>query len=136
ALQSPLSISISRKMAQDFFGSPGQAIGKTIRYENNKDLKITAVFENLPKNSSMQFDYVMNWKNFLENNKWAESWTNNGPLTYIMLRKGTNPQAFETKIARFLDNYNKEQTATNYIRLGIQRYGDIYLHDGFENGEI
>lgn len=136
ALQSPVAISISKKMAEDFFGSPGEAMGKTIRYENKKDLKITAVFENVPQNSSAQFDYVINWPTFLEYNNWAKNWTNNGPLTQIMLRKGTDRKAFETKIARFLDNYNKEQTASNYTRLGIQRYGDIYLHSGFKNGEL
>lgn len=136
ALQSPVDICISKKMAEDFFGSPENAMGKSIRYENKKDFKITAVFDNVPKNSSAQFDYVINWQTFLENNGWAKDWTNNGPLTYVMLRRGTDPKAFETKIARFLDNYNKDQTVNNYIRLGVQRYKDSYLHSGFENGEL
>ena len=38
ALQSPLDIAVSKKMAEDFFGSPEEAIGKTIRYQNKKDL--------------------------------------------------------------------------------------------------
>ena len=49
ALQTPLDIAISKKMAEEFFGSPEKAIGKTIRYQNNKDLKITAVFDNVPE---------------------------------------------------------------------------------------
>ena len=54
-----------------------------------------------------------------------------------MLRQGTNAKAFEKKITRFLDNYNKEQTPHSYIRLGIQRYGDIYLHSNFDKrGEL
>ncbi len=40
-------------------------------------------------------------------------------MCYIMLRKGTDAKAFETKITRFLDNYNKEQTPNDYVRLGI-----------------
>ncbi len=48
-----------------------------------------------------------------------------------MLREGTDAKAFEKRIERFLDNYNKEQTPRDYIRLGIQRYGDMYLHSGF-----
>ncbi len=137
ALQTPLDIAISQKMAEDFFGSAAEAIGKTIRYQNKKDLRITAVFENVPKNSSAQFDYIINWQTFLENNEWTKNWTNNGPLTYIMLLKGTDEKAFEKKIARFLDNYNKEQTPQSYIRLGIAHYGDNYLHSNFdENGEI
>ncbi len=136
ALQSPLDISISKKMAESFFGSAANALGKTIRYENKKDLKITGIFDNVPENSSAQFDYIINWQTFLENNEWAKNWTNNGPLTYIMLRKGTDVNAFENKIARFLDGYNHEQTATYYNRLGIERYGDIYLHSSFENGKL
>jgi ABC-type antimicrobial peptide transport system permease subunit len=137
ALQTPLDICISQKMAEDFFGSPAKAIGKTIRYQNNKDLKITAVFENVPKNSTAQFDYILNWQSFLERNSWAKDWTNNGPATYIVLREGANSKAFEKKISRFLDKYNKDQTAHSYIRLGVQRYGDIYLHSNFDKqGEL
>jgi putative ABC transport system permease protein len=136
ALQSPLDIAVSKKMAEDFFGSPEKAIGKTIRYQNRKDLKITAVFDNVPKNSSAQFDYIINWQTFLEGNSWAKDWTNNGPLCYIMLRSGTNAKAFETKIVRFLDKYNKEQTPNDFVRLGIQRYGAMYLHSNFKNGYL
>jgi putative ABC transport system permease protein len=137
ALQTPSDIVISKKMAEDFFGSPAEAINKTIRYQNSKDLKITAVFDNVPKNSTAQFDYILNWQSFLERNSWAKDWTNNGPACYIMLREGTDAKAFEKKITRFLDNYNKEQTSHSYIRLGIQRYGDMYLHSNFDkNGEL
>jgi ABC-type antimicrobial peptide transport system permease subunit len=132
ALKSPTDIAISKKMAVDFFGSPSRAIGQTIRYQNRKDLKITAVFDDVPKNSSIQFDYMLNWDFFLEEQDWAKDWTNNGPSTFIMLRPGTNAKAFQHKIERFLDNYNKEQNAHFYLRLGIQRFGDIYLHSNFD----
>lgn len=132
ALQTPSDIAISKKMAEGFFGSPAEAIGKTIRYENRKDLEVTAVFDDVPKNSTTQFDYILNWQTFLEINGWAKDWTNNGPGCLIMLRDGTDSKAFEQKIARFLDNYNKEQTKHSYIRLGIQRYGDVYLHSNFD----
>ncbi|MEO8712234.1 MAG: FtsX-like permease family protein, partial [Parafilimonas sp.] len=89
-------------------------------------------FDDVPKNSTMQFDYVLNWKDFLEGNSWAKDWTNNGPACYIMLQKGTNVKAFETKVARFLDAYNKEQTPRSYIRLGIAKYSDVYLHSNFD----
>ena len=137
ALQSTVGIAVSKKMAEDFFGSSQQAIGKTIRCNNKKDLKITAVFDNVPTSSSLQFDYIINWQIFLEDNSWAKNWANNGPLTCVMLRKGTDAKAFENKISRFLDKYNKEQTAQVYIRLGIQRYGDVYLNPDLDkNGNI
>ncbi len=137
ALQTPSDIAISKKMAEDFFGSPAEAIGKTIRYQNKTDFKITAVFDDVPQNSTAQFDYILNWQTFLESDSWAKDWNNSGPSCYIMLREGTDAKAFENKIVRFLDNYNKDQTPRDYIRLGIERYGDIYLHSNFdENGNI
>jgi putative ABC transport system permease protein len=137
AFQSPSDIAISKKMAESFFGSPAEAIGKTIRHQNKTDFKITAVFDNVPQNSTAQFDYIINWQSFLEQNSWAKEWTNNGPPCYIMLQKDANPKAFESKIVRFLDKYNKEQTPNDYIRLGIEHYGDIYLHSHFDkNGNI
>ena len=132
ALQSPTDIAISKKMAEDFFGSPAEAIGKTLRFQNSKNLKIMTVFDNVPKNSSQQFDYISSWQQFLEDHEWAKDWTNNGPQTLIMLRPGVKTADFQKKIYRFLDNYNKEQTSHSYIRLGIQRYGDIYLHSKFD----
>src|ERR1700759_560165 len=137
ALVTPADIAISKKMAEDFFGSPDNAIGKTIRFQNRKDLKITAVFDDVPKNSTARFDYILNWQAFLEDHEWAKDWSNNGPTTLLMLRPGTNALAFQNKISRFLDNYNKEQTSHSYIRLGIQRYGDTYLHSNFDKrGEL
>ena len=135
ALNSPVSIAISRKMAGQFFGSPQMAIGKTIRYENKKDFTVTAVFEDLPHNSSQKFEFLVNWDNFLLENSWAKSWGNNGPSAYIMLREGTDPVAFDKKIARFLDTYNKEQNAAFREELGIQRVNDVYLHSTFKNGK-
>jgi putative ABC transport system permease protein len=85
ALNTPVKIAISKKMARDFFGSPESAIGKSIRYENRKDLTVSAVYE-LPENASEKFDYLINWHAFLEDNSWAKEWGNNGPRTYLMHR--------------------------------------------------
>ncbi|WP_295798794.1 ABC transporter permease [Mucilaginibacter sp.] len=134
ALNSPVSIAVSKKMAGEFFGSPQMAIGKTIKYQNKKDFTVTAVFEDLPHNTSQKFEFLLNWDNFLKENEWAKAWGNNGPTTYVMLREGSNPALFNKKIARFLDNYNKEQNAAFRVELGIQKFGDVYLRSNFKNG--
>jgi putative ABC transport system permease protein len=136
ALNSPVSLAISNKMAKEFFGSADAAFGKTLRYENRKDLTVTAVFADLPHNSFPQFDFIINWKTFLDQNGWATDWGNNGPQTYLLLHAGSKPALVEAKIRKFLDKYNKEQTASFRIELGMQRYGDIYLHSHFTNGVI
>jgi predicted permease len=136
ALNSPVNIAISRRVAENFFGSPQAAVGKTIRYENQKDFKITAVFENIPHNSSRKFEYLINWQAFLEMNSWAKEWGNNGPGTLIMLRADANPAKVENKIRKLLDKYNKDQSAAFRIELGLQRYDKLYLYSQFKNGKI
>ncbi|HVV54349.1 MAG TPA: ABC transporter permease, partial [Mucilaginibacter sp.] len=93
ALNTPSSIAISRTMAEDFFGSPQAAIGKSIRYENKQNFNITAVFDNVPENSSHKFDYLLNWFQYLKENDWAKDWGNNGPEAYIQLRSDANAAA-------------------------------------------
>jgi putative ABC transport system permease protein len=137
ALNSPVSISISRKMAIAFFGDPQQAIGKTIRYENKKDFKVTAVFEDVPREASHKFDYIINWFTFLDESGWAKDWGNNGPLAMVMLRADANPALVEKKVTHFLDNLNKDQKKGTFTEeLGLQRFGDVYLHGNLANGKI
>jgi putative ABC transport system permease protein len=64
ALADANSLAISRKMATLFFPSPQEAIGKSIRFENRIDFIVSAVFEDLPANSTLVFDYIVSWEAF------------------------------------------------------------------------
>jgi len=134
ALNAPVNIAISRKMAGEFFGSPQDAMGKTLRYENRKDFKVTAVFEDLPHNASTHFDFLINWEAFLEDNKWAKDWGNNGPVAFITLKAGTDAEAFNKRIAHWIDTYDKDQSPAFREQLGIQKFSDVYLHATFKDG--
>jgi ABC-type antimicrobial peptide transport system permease subunit len=136
ALISPVDIAVSRKLAEDFFGSVEAAYGQSIRYNNTKDLKITAVFENLPSKTSMKFDYLLNWETFLGENDWARNWGNNGANTYLVLQQGADPKAFESKFQTFLDRHKEAQNENFKVKLGIQKYREKYLNSKIENGEI
>ena len=136
ALNDPAAIAISRKMAIHFFGSPQAAMGKAVRVENKKDLKVTAVFEDLLPKSSLQFDFVANWFYYLDENSWAKEWGNNGPATAILLRKDAGPSNVSAKIKKFLDGYNKEQDKSFRVELGMQRFDEQYLHSNFKNGAV
>ncbi|MBS1664017.1 MAG: ABC transporter permease [Bacteroidetes bacterium] len=134
ALGSPESIVLSKNMAVRFFGSPAAAIGKTIRYENRKDLTVKAVFENLSPQVSNRFDFLLNWHLFQEEKAWTKLWTTTGPRALLLLRADADPAKVEQKMARFIDQYYKKQDARIYNELGIQRFSEAYLHSHFENG--
>ncbi|HWK07930.1 MAG TPA: ABC transporter permease [Puia sp.] len=137
ALNTPVSIAISRKVAADFFGSPAAAIGKTILYENKKNLIVTAVFE-MPENSSDKFEFLLNWQNFLDENGWAKDITNSGPKTYVMLRKDANAALVDKKLTNFLFPYNKDwkKAGNFYTELGLQPFRQKYLYGSFTDGRI
>src|ERR1700689_396448 len=105
ALNGPDKIAISRKMAENFFGSANAAINKTIRYNNSSVFLISAVFENIPVNSSDQFDYVVNWPFHVKDVGWLTDWVLRHPKTYISLFPGASAARVEMKIKNFMDVY-------------------------------
>src|SRR5882757_1624382 len=105
ALAEPASMAVSRNMATIFFGSPEAAIGKTIRLNKAKDFMVSAVFENVPANSSAKFDYLINWKYILDTATWLRYWIYAVPQTFISLQPGSDPSLVEAKIKNFITPY-------------------------------
>jgi len=136
ALNTISDIAISRKMANDFFGSPQAAVGKTIKYQNKQSFNVTAVFEDLPENASFKFEYVINWFQYLKENDWAKQWGNNGPVSLIMLRSDANPAQVDKKLTHYIDTYDKDQSKAFREQLGLQKFGDLYLHSNFNSKGI
>jgi len=135
ALSSPASLCISRKMAELYFGRVDAAMGKTVRFDNRKDLVVTAVFENLPVNSTDQFDYLMNWDAWVAENPFKQQWGHFGTITYVQLRSDADPFKVASKISGFLNTHIEGMDAENRIELDLQPFGEQYLHSEFELGK-
>jgi len=136
ALNSTISIAVSKKTADQFFGSAENAMGQTIRFDNKRDFIVTAVFKDLPANTSRKFDYLISWQAWLQDNPWAKEWGSSGPLTYVLLRPNASAALVNKKITLFLDTYNKHQNTAYRIELGLQKFDEVYLHSNFANGKI
>jgi putative ABC transport system permease protein len=132
-LNGTVSIAISRRMAEQFFGSTNNAIGKIVRYANKEDLAVTAVFENLPASSSLQFDFVRSWEAFVNQNAWVKNWGNSNPFAMVQLRSNVDPVKVEADMKNFLSRY-LPYTQESHIELGLQPYHEKYLHETFVNG--
>jgi len=133
ALAKQEAIAISREMAEEFFGSAKDAMGKTIRYENKEDLMVTAVFENLPANSSLHFDFLRSWIAYVKENTWVHNWGNTSPITMIQLRKNANAAAVANKIKDFIYRYQAKDKSF-ITELALQPYTNKYLNSTFKNG--
>jgi putative ABC transport system permease protein len=130
ALKEVGGIAISRKMAEMFFGSPQNAVGKSLRYENKLDFRVSAVFENLPVQSSLKFDFLFNW----EAHKTKLDFASSEFRTYLQLAETADVKTVETKINRFLQpRLSKDKGFKTQI--GLQPLSEQYLHSNFVNGK-
>lgn len=131
ALSDVKNIAISRKMAELFFGSVEEAVGKNLRYENRTDFIVSAVFEDLTSKSSLRFDFLINWEAQM---KRIANWDSNVILTTLQLAKNANVKNVEQSINRLLDG-RLEKEEGRRIEIGLQPYHDQYLLSTFENGK-
>jgi putative ABC transport system permease protein len=69
-LTRPFTIVIAKSVADKYFPQ-GEALGKTVRFDNTYDFEITGVFEDMPANSHLQFTYLTS---FLTMGKIMQEW--------------------------------------------------------------
>jgi ABC-type antimicrobial peptide transport system permease subunit len=130
ALHDISSIAISRKMAEFFFSTPQEAIGKSIRYENKIDFIVNAVFENVSAKSSLSFDFLINWDSQIKQLEWASPYS----LTIFQLEESADIAQVENKLNKFLEA-RMDKNDPEKITVGLFPYGDRYLYSNFENGK-
>jgi putative ABC transport system permease protein len=105
---------ITERAAAKYFGRE-DPIGKAITISDRVKFSVTGVIENVPSNSSLEFDVIAPVKIFGEEtlNSWAlESWS------FLLLQKNASPDALGEKIAGITMERDKriENTVTTYIR--------------------
>ncbi|MEM8523126.1 MAG: ABC transporter permease [Bacteroidota bacterium] len=129
-LNDPTSICISRDLAEKFFGNVENAMGKTIRYAEDRNFTVSGIFENISEKSTYVFDFVLPLQDFLDRATWATDWANTGPPTYVVLQEGADAQATSEKIA----GYVKSKVADSNNELFLKKYSDQYLRGRYTNG--
>ena len=119
------SIVISDQLAKRLFGSTDHVIGKTIRVQHDKDFYVSGVFEQPAYHSSQQFDFVLSFEYLKDIQSWVTSWNNTGPRHYIKLKKGTDVNAFNQRIAGLVTRNSGDSTRSAFAA----HFSDLYLHD-------
>lgn len=132
ALGNVSSIVISETLANKYFDSPQAALNKVIRIDNKNDYKVTGVFQDVPKNSSLKFDFVLPFEVYYNENDWLKDWGNNGILTFVMLQEQASPVTVNAKIKDFIKKRNEKSV----VDLFIQSFPDAYLHSEFKEGKL
>lgn len=111
ALKEPHTIMITRKTADSFFGET-EAIGKTLKMDDQHEFEVGAILENVPENSTFQFNILVPFVQ-METifGRDINSWNNNWPRTTVIFKEGTDTDLFERKIANLCKEKGQENTS-------------------------
>lgn len=125
ALSNPDNIAISESLAIQLFGEINGAVGKTVKV-NDKDLIVTGVYEDMPKNMHM-----VQKKAFISNKAMGQfSWNRVGHLVYIRLKQGTNLEAFQARFPQLVrDNILPILPEDSKVQIKLIPVTDIWLSD-------
>lgn len=130
ALNRPDGIVISKKIADKYFKGV-DPMGKTIRVDNKDDKIVTGILDEIHSNSSMKFDFLLNFDRWKKDQKWAQEWGNNGPQCVVLLSKNASPEKVSEKIRGYIKTKNKGSN----VELFLINYGNTYLYSKWEAGK-
>lgn len=131
-LQETNSVILTQTMARNLFGDE-DPIDKVVKFQNTEPLKVEAVIEDVPKNSTIQFDYLMPWALNEKLNSWVKksTWGINAFLTLIQLKDN-----------KYLDNVSGQIKGIYKRNLNNSKNEGLlhplskwHLYDKFENGK-
>ena len=134
ALAEPYSLVISKALAEKYFGNQ-DPLGKTITIIDNEsyDAKITGVFDNIPGNSHLQFDFLASMvtlRKIYDKDNFGETWQGYDFLTYIEFGDNVDVKAFEKKLQAFIEKHQNREADGHFL----MPLKDIHLksRDNFE----
>ena len=136
ALADPNTGVVSASLAKRLFGA-ANPVGQLMRVEHTIPIRVTGVYPDFPKNSHLQADYLMSFSTYQTlvnpNNEpernFDNAWNQDGCLTYLLLKPGTNVQALDRKLPAFTERKDQRDPKTgDGLSLHLQPLTDIHLY--------
>ncbi|MCI0695036.1 ABC transporter permease [candidate division KSB1 bacterium] len=139
ALREPYSLVLTQSIAEKYFGAENP-LGKIITLflldpsGNGAPYKITGVMPDPPQNAHFTFNMLGSFNTFETANpdartsEWRYFW--NGFYTYVLLKEGADPKAFEQKLPDYAERYlgEKMRELKMFYIFSLQPLADIHLH--------
>ncbi len=132
------SIMLSASTAKALFGQK-DAIGEIVKVNNRTDMKVTAVYEDFPFNTSFYAThYLMPWDQYVAENEWVknsmDSWGNNSFQLFAQVKENQTVEGVSKIIAKVKYDAAGEDFQDYNPTLILHPMKDWYLRSLFENG--
>ncbi len=140
ALIEPNTGVLSEKMAQKYFGTTTGVVGRSLRVNENQDVRVTGVIRDMPAQSHFHYDFLFSMSTIPEEAN-SDIWLSNNFQTYVLLRPGASPadleSHFEAMTAKYIGPQIEHFTGSSlaamqakgdWLKYSLTSLGDIHLH--------
>ncbi|HEX9504046.1 MAG TPA: ABC transporter permease [Patescibacteria group bacterium] len=132
------SIVINESTAKALFGND-DPINKTIRIDNQQDVKVTGVMKDIPANASLQFSYLLPFSYKILTEEWMKNarteWNNNSFEIFVKLQPGVTNAQIASKIKNLVYQYNPHVRPVK-PEVFLHPLKDWHLYSDFKNGKV
>lgn len=133
AIKDPSSIVLSQSTAKALFGDV-DPINKTVRIDNNHDVKVSAIVADVPGNSTLQFDYIMPFNYSNQDIKRAMTeWTSSSWRVFVQTVPNANMTALQKKINDIkIQHSPDDKKISTYFTFAMSKWR---LYSDFKDGK-
>jgi putative ABC transport system permease protein len=139
ALAAPASIVLTNETARKLFGEE-DPLGQMVSFREGRgvgDVMVTGVVEDVPRNSHLQFDYLLSVATLeadKKNSYMFDNWGVGNFLIYVELVEREQREALEKKIGTWIEKNQAESYAAG-LQIFLQPVEDIHLRSNVQ-GEL
>jgi putative ABC transport system permease protein len=138
-LSDPSEIFLSASIAKSLFGSM-DPMNKTIRLDNQFDFKVSGVYEDFPRNTTMNDTKILlSWDKYITTQDWLKNamseWGNHSWQCFVQVNEHTDFTKTTGKIKKAsMIHLNAAQDGVE--ELVLQPMDNWRLHNEFKNGKL
>ena len=134
-ISEPNKAFISSSMAKKYFGNKNP-INQIISIDNKTIYQVTGVFEDIPENSHIKFDFLLSYKSLIAKfgQDVEQSWGDSGWYTYLLFKKNADVNGFHKKLTAIIDKEINEFWKPYNLRMDLvlQPLTSIHLNSVYQ----
>lgn len=139
-LQDKFGAVITEETSKKYFGD-ASPMGKSIRMrmgDNYEEYQVTGLLEDLPANSSIQFEMLLNHENldYTVDERGQTSWYNVFGDTYVSLHDGASKAAVEAGVEPMMKKVLGEDYKEGEYLFTLQPIAEMHLSEGPDTGMV
>jgi len=136
-LNDAFSIVLTESTAKALFAD-ADPIGKMIKIDNKYSLKVTGIMKDVPKNATLQFNFLMPFSFSVQTEDWVKkartTYYNNSFHIFVQLRPGVDYAKFAPKIKNIVYNGGPKMRPVKPV-VFLHPLADWHLYSEFKNGK-